>query len=163
MDIKKHIHYEPDTGKFTRIGHYTRWGFKKVNRPLEKISKEGYLIISIENKRYKAHRLAMIYMGFDLTKNCEVDHIDGNRSNNKFSNLRIVNRQENMKNKSIGKNNTTGVLGVSVYGDKYRVRISLNGKRISLGLYNTIEEALSVRLKYEKEFGYCENHGRKKQ
>jgi hypothetical protein len=92
----------------------------------------------------------------------EVDHVDGNKGNNRFDNLRIVNRSVNMKNKSIYTNNTTGVIGVSRFGNRYRARINLDGKRFSLGLFDSVEDAAVARSAFEKEFGYCENHGRKK-
>ncbi len=160
--LRSFIHYDPNTGIFTRIGYLDRWGnFVIKNKILSVLSGEGYLIISIQGKRYKAHRLAFLYMfNTDISDNFEIDHVDGNRGNNKLTNLRIADRCINMKNKSLYSNNTTNVIGVSKFGNRYRARINVNGKRISLGLFDTIEEAAKVRLEFEQKFNYSENHGR---
>jgi len=162
--LKTFLEYNPETGVFKRKGFVDRWGnFIKKNNVLSELSKEGYLVISINKKLYKAHRLVFLYM-LDrvLGDGEEVDHVDGNKGNNRFDNLRIVNRSVNMKNKSIYTNNTTGVIGVSRFGNRYRARINLDGKRFSLGLFDSVEDAAVARSAFEKEFGYCENHGRKK-
>jgi hypothetical protein len=160
--LKSQIHYNPDTGVFTRIGFIDRWGnYNHKNFTLDKTSKEGYIIIRIFNKAYKAHRLAYLYVyGVELEDDIEVDHIDGNRSNNRFDNLRFVTRSVNMKNKSLYSNSSTGVIGVCKFGHRYRARINIDGKRISLGLYDTIEEAAHVRAQFEKDLNYHSNHGR---
>ena len=161
-ELKMHIHYDPDTGLFTRIGFVDRWGnYRKVNNPLTKVSAGGYLILMLKGKAHKAHRVAFLYMEGQMPdKDMEVDHIDGDRGNNKFSNLRIVTSAGNTLNKCIASNSSTGVIGVCKYEDRYRARINVNGRRISLGLYDTIAEAAEVRKFYEKLYGYSENHGR---
>lgn len=158
--LKKHVFYDPETGKFTRIGYFDSWGnYVKKTSELNKYSSEGYLIVSIQGKRYKAHRLVFLYMNNDKLNDVEVDHIDGNRSNNKYSNLRVVVRTENMKNKGLYSNSSTGVIGVSQFNGRFRARINLNGKRMSLGLFDTIEEASRVRKEYEIKYSYSDNHG----
>jgi len=158
--LKKHLSYNPDNGEFIRIGYFDSWGnYVKKNSELNVFSTEGYLIISIQGKRYKAHRLVFLYMNNNNLSDVEVDHIDGNRSNNKYSNLRVVVRTENMKNKGLYSNSSTGVIGVSQFNGRFRARINLNGKRISLGLFDTIEEASRVRKECEIKYGYSDNHG----
>jgi hypothetical protein len=162
-ELKKQVKYNPETGEFFRLGYYCRWG-TFVNRisALNKYSKEGYLIVSINGIRFKAHRLAFLYVDNVKLENADdVDHVNGNKSDNRYCNLKICSREENMKNKPLYNNNSTGVIGVSRYEDKFRARITVDGKRVSLGLFETIEEAAEVRLKYEKKFNYSEHHGRK--
>ena len=160
----KHIDYDPETGIFIRKGYYSRWGTWVARRnELTRPSAEGYILVMLNANAYKAHRLAFLYMfGVHVPHDMEVDHIDGVRSNNRFCNLRIVDRAENQKNKSIAKNNTTGVHGVCRYGHRFRARINHEGKRISLGLYDTVEEAEAVRKQYEELYGYSESHGRER-
>lgn len=159
--LKKHLCYDPETGEFVRIGYFDSWGnYVQKTSELRNLSNEGYLIISIQGKRHKAHRLVFLYVeNNNLSNDVEVDHIDGNRSNNKYSNLRVVVKAENMKNKGLYSNSSTGVIGVSNFNGRFRARINLNGKRISLGLFDTIEEASKVRKEYEIEYGYSDNHG----
>lgn len=161
-ELKKQVHYDPVTGEFTRIGYYCRWGaFVIRNKKLTETSDDGYIVIRIGGQVYKAHRLVFLYIdNLTLDSNQQVDHINGNRSDNRYINLRISNLQENMKNKSTYKNNSTGVIGVCRFGNRFRARININGKRLSLGLFDTVEEAAIVRQKAEIEFNYHENHGR---
>jgi hypothetical protein len=161
--LKSFINYDPNAGIFTRIGYLDRWNnFVVKNKVLSTLSNEGYLIISIQGKRYKAHRLVFLYMfNTNISDDFEVDHIDGNRGNNKLDNLKLADRCINMKNKSLYSNNTTNVIGVCKSGNRYRARINVDGKRISLGLFDTIEEAAKVRLEFEQKLNYSENHGRK--
>jgi hypothetical protein len=70
-----------------------------------------------------------------------VDHIDGNTLNNQRSNLRIVNRFQNGMNQGKHKNNTSGYKGVNSNGFNYMARIRVNGERIYIGTYSTVEEA----------------------
>jgi len=163
-NLKKHIWYDINEGEFYRIGYYDRWGnYVKTNNKLDKYSKEGYLIISIFGKRYKAHRLVFLYVdNIPVTDEFYVDHINGDRSDNRYSNLRMVDFNTNMKNKGIYSNNSTGVIGISKFGDRFRARINMNGKRISLGLFDTIEEAAKIRKEHEILLNYSENHGSKR-
>lgn len=85
-----------------------------------------------------------------------VDHIDGNTLNNKRSNLRLANKSENAFNTLAHRDNLTGVKGVSVNGGKFRARIWVNGKEISLGVFLKLEEAAEAykqaSLKYHNQY-----------
>ena len=85
-----------------------------------------------------------------------VDHIDKNTFNNKLSNLRITDNTNNVRNASLSKNNTSGIIGVNFRKDrnKWRAFIMVNKKQISLGLYECVDDAIKARLKAElKYFG----------
>lgn len=121
-------------------------------------SKTNYIVIKINGKSYKAHRLAFLFMGENLPD--EVDHLDHDGTNNKWENLRASNRLDNMKNLPIKKSNKTGVIGVNWHkaANKWQARaVDCNGKRIDIGRYDLFEDAVSARKKYEVEFKYYKN------
>lgn len=123
-------------------------------------SKTNYIAIKILGKSYKAHRLAFIIMGRDLPE--EVDHIDHDGTNNRWSNLRASNCLDNSKNLPIQKSNKTGVIGVNWHkaAKKWQARaVDTNGKRIDLGRYDCFQDAVDARRKHEKEFKYYEHRG----
>ena len=83
-----------------------------------------------------------------------VDHKNHNTFDNRKSNLRIVDKSQNMMNRRIAKNNTSGVTGITWRNDsnKWRVRIQVNNKSISIGSYDTIEDAIEARNKAEEKY-----------
>jgi len=138
-ELKEHLHYNPDTGIFTRIKNLS----KKKSTNVGNIDKRGYLHIRINYTRYYAHRLAFLYMTGSIPH--YVDHIDRNPSNNKWNNLREADISQNGANVALMKSSTTGYKGVSKYHysdvKKWRAYIKVNGKFINLGKYETTEEA----------------------
>lgn len=108
----------------------------------------GYLRIGIKGRVYSAHRLAILYVTNKWPDGC-VDHIDGNRTNNSFLNLRVVTSSINSQNLRSAKGKTkSGILGVSHHAStgKWRSRICVAGISISLGLHNTKESAYEAYL-----------------
>lgn len=107
-----------------------------------------------------AHRAILAMMTGEWPD--EVDHINGDKSDNRLTNLRAVSRSENMKNTSLRSDNTSGVTGV--YFDKSRclwaAEILAGGKRSHLGRYRTKKEAVLARKAAEIRFGFHANHGR---
>jgi hypothetical protein len=91
----------------------------------------------------------------------QIDHINGDKTDNRWQNLRNVSNRENCKNAAIGTNNTTGALGVWITRNgTYQADISVDGKKHYLGIYKTLEEAKSARKAAENKYGFHENHGR---
>ena len=92
-----------------------------------------------------------------------VDHIYHNRNDNRKSQLRLVNNQQNQCNAVIAKDNTSGHKGVYWHKkhNKWEALISYNNKQIYLGLYDDIKDAIRVRqqaeIKYFGEYRYKEN------
>lgn len=83
------------------------------------------------------------------------DHADRNPFNNRKYNLRIANVQENARNASVGSNNTSGCIGVSIdkhNSNKWRVYINVNRKQISIGAFTEKEDAIIARLKAEAKY-----------
>ena len=120
----------------------------------------GYTLVSIDNRLHKLHRL--IYLMHHGICDMRVDHIDGNRTNNSISNLRLVSKEQHQWNKGIGKTNKSGVKGVSwrESHNAWYAQCGFNGVNHQFGYFNTIEEAEAVvrefRSKAHREFA---NHG----
>ena len=78
-----------------------------------------------------------------------IDHIDNNSLNNRKDNLRSVTQEQNMRNPNNknNKNSKTGIKGVTCFDDKWRARITINGKSIHLGLFTNIKDAIDARKK----------------
>ena len=127
-----------------------------------KKSATTYIAIEIKGKAYKAHRIIWEMFNGPVPENMIIDHIDGDGSNNRLNNLRLVDKISSMHNLPKQKSNTSGVVGVCWHkaANKWQSRISINGIRIDLGRYKSFDEAVSVRLNAEKEYGYHQNHGR---
>lgn len=138
--LKELVHYDPVTGVFTRI--VGQWAGRRTGSP----NVDGYLQVFIDGYNYYAHRLAFLWME-GRWPGGDVDHIDQNKSNNKWVNLREVSRSQNMHNTTVTRSNVSGVKGVSWHtaASKWRARITVDGDDIHLGLFNTIEEAVSAR------------------
>lgn len=164
------LNYCPDTGVFTWASkqHENKRKFFNsclAGKPAGSVvgscrSKTKYIAIKINGHSYKAHRLAFIFMGETLPK--EVDHIDHDGTNNKWSNLRSSHRRDNQKNLPIQKSNKTGVIGVNWHksAKKWQARaVDLNGKRIDLGRYDCFEDAVKARKEHEVRFKYYESRG----
>jgi hypothetical protein len=141
---------------FRKADGWSRW---KKGTQVGSIGNEGYLSIEIFGKNYKAHRLIFL-MHYGWLPD-EVDHQDGNRLNNKIDNLRPATKNQNQHNRKISKNNTSGVKGVSYRSctNKWRVRVMLNNKSISIGDFKDLELAeLVATMAREKYHGTYARH-----
>jgi hypothetical protein len=118
-----------------------------------------YIAIGIDGPQYLAHRLAFLYITGGTP--FEVDHIDHNPCNNRFTNLRPVSHQQNGCNQRLRKTNTSGFMGVrwDTPRNKWHASIRANGKKMFLGRFASFEEAKKVRLEAEAKYGFHQNHG----
>lgn len=160
------LSYDPHSGVFKWKYAYGPGG-KPLPESVGFLSDGGYIRIGTNRKGVQAHRLAYRFMtGNDVPKGYEIDHINGDRADNRWINLRLVTRSQNNMNAVIRSNNTSGVKGVSF--DRRRglwsAEIKVNGKKTFLGRFATIEEAAARRKKYEDElFGEYSIHNSRKQ
>lgn len=138
------LSYDKETGRFTWL---VQRGSIKPGRlagsPQTSRGKTTYIQIRIDKKYYKAHHLAWLFQhgewpAFDL------DHEDGDGTNNRIANLRKCTMAQNKANSKIYKNNTTGHKGVFKVRNKWRVTIQKNGKRIQIGYFDTIDAAIAA-------------------
>ena len=114
----------------------------------------GYLNTKLDGKNYRTHRLIFMWHYGYLPK--QIDHENRNKIDNRIENLRPATNSQNRMNTGLQKNNTTGIKGVYKHQNKWRVRLMVNGKSKSFGLYHDIDYAKFVadamRYKYHKEF-----------
>lgn len=118
----------------------------------------GYYRGGLLGRNVMAHRV--IWKWHFGTEPDEIDHIDGNRGNNKIENLRAASRQDNVRNTCIRKTNKTGVQGVYFGRGRFIAHIRRGGRQVELGRFKTLEEAARCRKRAEVESGYHPNHGR---
>jgi hypothetical protein len=118
--------------------------------------KDGYKMLCINYKKWLLHRL--VYLWHKGTLPDYLDHIDGNPWNNRIENLRECNLSQNQQNRRIGRDNTSGIKGVSwhKFTKKWRATIRYNKEQIHLGVFDSIKEASDVitqfRMKAHGEF-----------
>lgn len=149
--LKELLHYDPETGVF-------RWRISP-NRRIRAgtvtggIGSQQYLRIGIDGRVYLSHRLAWLYM-----KGCwpidQLDHINGIKTDNRQMNLRGATSKENGENRGPNKNNSSGYHGVAWHkrAKNWQVRISVGGERISVGHFNTTDEAYVAYLEAKAKF-----------
>lgn len=146
--ITNYFKYNQDTGDFIRT---LPIGRAKAGEKAGCISKNGYVYIPFMGKQYLAHRLAFIFMGRELPKE-DVDHIDGVRSNNTWSNLRLVNRSQNLMNRVPNKGRQHKNVYWCVHANSYRVKMKIDGVTRHFGYFKTLEEAAEKAISVRKEF-----------
>lgn len=141
--------------------HANQWNSKYGGYPAGGFT-GGYYRVYFQGKHHMSHRLIWKLMtGEDPV---QVDHIDGDRRNNRFSNLRNVTHAINMKNKSLYVNNKTGIPGVEYHerDEVWRAKIGVDGGQVQLGSYATKHEATIARIAGQIMLDYHDNHGRSK-
>lgn len=140
------LSYDPETGEFIRI---ERQGRMKAGTRVGAINALGYVTVTIDRKRFGAHRLAWFFVHGRWPEG-DIDHINGNRADNRIANLRDVSRSQNNQNRRIAQrnNSASGLLGVYWHKQrqKWRAQIQIDGKSKSLGLF---EDKDGARLAYE--------------
>jgi hypothetical protein len=137
--LKEVLDYDPETGFFTRRLKQTGVKQGKITGSL---LREGYVVTSVDCKIYKCHRLAWLYIT-GAWPTGQIDHINGNRSDNRFDNLRDVSKQQNIENqrKAQQSNKSTNELGTWKNGSGFAARISHNNTKLYLGTFATVAEA----------------------
>lgn len=157
--LKKLLRYIPESGWF--VWRVTRTYTAKPGKRAGCICpSSGYIVIKVDGKTYKAHRLAWLYTYGRWPE--EVDHINRNRRDNRIENLRAVVKGENQRNHPVSVKNTSGIRGVvwNKKGRKFHSRISVDGNYVHLGVFDNFFDACCARKSAELKHGYHPNHGR---
>lgn len=149
--LKELLNYSPDTGVFTWTADVSTKAHK--GKVAGHLSSMGYVKIRVDGKLESAHRLAVLYMQGSLPEE-DVDHINGTRSDNRWTNLRQCSRAENCQNMGRVRSNTSGVTGVHYDKAtcKWMAYIGSGLKLHHLGRFSTLGEALAAREKAKAEF-----------
>lgn len=107
------------------------------------VDDKGYVRIRLKRKLYLAHRLAWIVENGPIPRGMEIDHVNGNKSDNRICNLRLASRNQNEHNKGIQSNNTSGVKGVTWHkrASKWQAQVSVNGRKKYIGFFSRLEDA----------------------
>ena len=176
--LKERLLYEPNTGEvrwmtrpvehFKDTAHMTReqncdkWNARHANKVAGTTTKLGYRQISLDGVLYLGHRLAF-FMGNGLEPRL-IDHLNGDRSDNRLCNLACVVQADNNKNSSIRSDNTTGIAGVRFTPhiskrSPWRVDGYIGGKLTYVGAYSTLLEAAASRKSWMNRNGYSFRHG----
>lgn len=170
--LRECFKYDPETGELTwkerplsHFEHSTKadGGFNKkyAGKIAGSVMARGYVWVTLNNRPHFAHRIAWAIHYGEYPKDV-IDHINGIRTDNRIVNLVQSTPSANSRNQKMRSTNTSGHMGVCQRSDngKYRSFIQEGGKRVWLGCFDTLEEAIAVRKEAEKRFGYHENHGR---
>lgn len=105
----------------------------------------GYMRTMFNKKRHKTHRLIWIHHYGNIESNMQIDHINGNRIDNRIENLRVVSNQQN----SFNSHNTKGY---SIKNGKYQAEIKINGKSKYLGLFSNEIDARNAYLDAKRKY-----------
>lgn len=149
--LRQWVSYNPESGIF-------RWlidGPRSVGR-IGTIAThdhpKGYLCIRLPDDKYLAHRLAFLYMTGEWPKE-QVDHIDRNKKNNAWGNLRDISGTQNLYNsRLLWGHNRSGVKGVMFYDDEWWAYIKNHGTQHILGKFATKAEAIRARRSAEVRY-----------
>lgn len=154
--LRELLHADPDTGICTWLVSTGRVKVGDVAGCLN--NGNGYIYIGINERLELAHRLIWLYVTGSWPSH-EIDHINGEKADNRFANLREATSSQNKANRGPQSNNTSGYKGVSwhKHSRRWAAQIHKDGRRISLGYYPTPEAAHSAYVKaaheHHGEFG----------
>jgi hypothetical protein len=124
-DLKRDMNYNPETGLF----HHINGGHVADRR-----DEQGYVRVSLWGRQQRAHRLAWLYVHSEWPSD-QIDHINGDKADNRIANLRIATNRQNAQNKPAQSNNRLGIRGVRKHPKtgRYEAWIWINGKRTFVG------------------------------
>lgn len=140
------LEYTPETGVFVWKQARKRGG--RVGDKAGSVNNDGYVQIKVNGRGYKAHRLAWFYVHGAWPK-AQIDHINGERNDNRIKNLREATHKENHQNRKSNKNSTSKYVGVCWIAstEKFKATIKVDQVNIHIGYFDTEEEAFAA---------YCE-------
>lgn len=153
--LSEAIRYDPQSGKLfwkhrdsVPSSTNARW----VGKEAGTVKPCGYIRIAFDRSHYYAHRVAWA-LHYGEWPPGEIDHINGDRGDNRIENLRIATRQQNTMNHGPSTRNTSGVAGVAYHAvnRKWVASLTIDRKRIYLGSFKNINDAIAARKRAEVE------------
>lgn len=161
-DLRKLLTYNAETGELIWLPrNRAGWDTRYANKPaFTSDDGRGYRVGRIAKCKFYAHRViwALVHGEWPVA---DVDHINGDRSDNRLANLRAVSHVENTRNQKSRVNNTSGISGVTwnKSKSKWQAQISVGGRLIYLGRFDNIVDAAQARREAQRKYGFHENHG----
>lgn len=165
------LEYDPEIGSlrwrvrpaslFASQRSCSTWNARYAGQPaMTAKNAHGYACGPILGKTYLAHRVIWAMMN-GVWPEGEIDHINGDRSDNRLGNLREVKHRENSINACKNYNNTSGETGVYWRNDnrKWVAKIGIKGKLLHLGCFDSFEDAVSARRAAASAHGFSDRHG----
>ena len=146
--LKEVLSYISSTGEFI----WNKSNNGRVGKIAGCLRQDGYTVIEIDHKLYRAHRLVWLYVnGYFPTKT--VDHINGNRSDNRIENLRDVSIRENLNNLGSHRDGRLpgAIKDASSSKNPWRASIRIRDKRKHIGMFPTEKEAHKAYISKAKE------------
>ncbi|MEM8661902.1 MAG: HNH endonuclease signature motif containing protein [Pseudomonadota bacterium] len=169
--VRECFDYEPDTGRliwrerpashFVNKGAQVRCNKAYAGTEAGTICKtSGYRVTSIKGKSITVHRVVWLLQTGSWPAD-QIDHIDRDKANNRWENLRAVDQLTNQKNRPISRNNKSGKTGASwsPKNNRWRASICANGRRVYLGLHKNKADAIAARVAAEKQYGFVGDKG----
>ena len=153
-EIRQLVEYNSATGKlFWKPREHPWWNTRYAGKEAGSTSKGGYLSLRVYGEHIPAHRVAWAVVHGRWPKGV-IDHIDGDRQNNRLDNLRDISFVQNLQNRLVlPETGVVGVIRIKKTG-KYFASIKSKGKSHSLGHFDRLEDAARARRAAEIEFGH---------
>lgn len=152
--LRELLDYYPETGLFVWRAAHGRWGSLPAGTVVGYKGSDGYLRLFVDGVKYLAHRLVWLHVHGEWPP-CQIDHIDGCRSMNAITNLRLATPSENLQNRQGAmSNNQSGILGVfwNESQQKWVSSLNLYGKTIHRKRHDTLEAAVAARRAAEIKY-----------
>lgn len=170
-ELRQLLRYEPETGKlywrerplsaFSVNAKGRAWNNRFAGKEAFTASLKGYKVGGFDGKGYRAHRVAWaIYFGKWPAD--QLDHINGDRSDNRIKNLRNVTNAENARNRCRQGHNNSGHTGVHWHkrDKKWSARVKVGGQDRYIGCFTDKADAIAARDDFNKKHGFTERHGK---
>ena len=138
------------------------WNRKYAGKRAGTSNRDGYEVIRVGGDQFRTNRLVWELHHGPIPDGMQIDHINGDRRDNRAANLRAVTAAENNKNMRLSHRNTSGIHGVFfVHCDqRFQAHIVVDRKHIYLGYHKTLIDAVAARKSAELRHGFHPNHGR---
>lgn len=154
-DLKRQMHYDPETGKLTWL--ISKKGVTQGRQVSPRPTNDGYLQCVFNGKHYYQHVLIWFYQTGEWPKDC-IDHINRERADNRWGNLREATQTQNLYN-STGALNKTGYKNITETKWGWVVTTRVNKKATNFGTYKTLDEAVEVAKRVRQDVhGEFANH-----